>query len=85
LGEVEGCRPRDGERGTYVAGGIADHEGGFAGGEGGGGDYEVAFVLAGGGVEDYYEFVICWGVLENSNIEREHICDAKRGMHTKGL
>lgn len=65
LWEVEGCRPRDGERGADVARGIADHKGGFAGGEGGGGDYEIAFIFARGGVEDNYEFVVCWDVLGN--------------------
>jgi hypothetical protein len=60
LWEVQGCGARDGERGAQVAGAVADHEGGFGGGQGGRGDDEVAFVLARGGVEDDDEFVVGW-------------------------
>lgn len=59
LREVQGGGARDGEGGAYVAGRVADHEGGFGGGEGRGGDDEVAFVFARGGVEDDDEFVVC--------------------------
>jgi len=52
---------RGGQRRAEVAGCVADHEGGFGGGEGGGGDYEVAFVFARGVVEDDDEFVVSWG------------------------
>lgn len=38
------------DRGAEVAGGVADHEGGFGGSEVLGGDDEVAFVFAVGGV-----------------------------------
>lgn len=50
----------DGDWSADVAGGVPDHERGFGGGEVFGGDYEVAFVLAGGGVEDYDEFAAGW-------------------------
>jgi hypothetical protein len=60
---VQGCGARDGERRAYVAGAVADHEGGFFGGEGFGGDDEVALVLAVGRVEDDYEFIVGWVVL----------------------
>jgi len=43
-----------------IAGGVADHEGGFGGGKVGGGDDEVAFVFAGGGVEDNEEVAGGW-------------------------
>ena len=52
LREVEGLRAAGEERGAQVAAGVADQEGGFGGGEGAGGDYQVAFVFAGFGVED---------------------------------
>lgn len=55
---MQGCGARDGERRAYVAGAVADHEGGFFGGEGFGGDDEVAFVFAVGRVEDDYEFIV---------------------------
>jgi hypothetical protein len=38
LWEVQGCGARDGEWRAEVAGAVADHEGGFGGGEGGGSD-----------------------------------------------
>ena len=41
------------ERGAQVAAGVADQEGGFGGGQGAGGDDQVAFVFARFGVEDY--------------------------------
>lgn len=59
LGQLEGRGAGGGEGRADVARGVADHEGHFGGGEGGGGDDEVAFVFARGGVEDDYEFVIC--------------------------
>jgi hypothetical protein len=52
LWELEGCRAHGEERCAEVAGGVADEEGGFGGREVAGGDYQVAFVFAGFGVED---------------------------------
>lgn len=43
------------------AGGVSDHEGHFFGRHVAGGDYQVAFVFAGGGIEDDDEFAIFWG------------------------
>ena len=52
LREFEGGGADGEEGGAEVAAGVADEEGGFGGGEGAGGDYQVAFVFAGFGVED---------------------------------
>ena len=52
LREFEGGGARGEQGRAEVAGGVADEEGGFGGGEGAGGDYQVAFVFAGFGVED---------------------------------
>jgi hypothetical protein len=52
LRELESGRAGGEERCAEVAGGVADEEGGFGGGEGAGGDDQVAFVFAGFGVED---------------------------------
>ena len=49
-GEVEGVAEGGGEWGAEEAGRVVDHEGELGGGYGFGGDYEVAFVFAGGGV-----------------------------------
>lgn len=61
LGEVE-ARGEGGEhRGADYAGGVADHEGHLGGCDEGGGDDEVAFVFAGGVVEDDDELAVFWG------------------------
>ena len=52
LREFEGGGARGEQGRAEVAGGVADEEGGFGGGEGAGGDDQVAFVFAGFGVED---------------------------------
>lgn len=43
---------------TYEAGGVADHESHFLGGHVGGSNNEVAFILAGEVIEDYYELAV---------------------------
>ena len=48
------------ERGAQVAAGVADQEGGFGGGQGAGGDDQVAFVFARFRVEDYYGVAAGW-------------------------
>ena len=50
--EIERVGESGGERAADQAAGVADHEGGFFGGEVLGGADEVAFVFAGGSVED---------------------------------
>lgn len=60
LREVQGGGARDGQRRADVAAAVADHEGGFFGRQGFGGDDEVAFVFAVGRVEDDDEFVVGW-------------------------
>jgi hypothetical protein len=61
LREVQGCGAADGERGADVAAAVADHEGCFFGREALGGDDQVAFVFAVGGVKDDYEFAVGCG------------------------
>lgn len=55
---MEGGGARDGERCADVAGGVADHKGGFGGRESGGSNDEVALILAGGIVEDNDKLVV---------------------------
>jgi hypothetical protein len=76
LREVEGCGARDGERGAEVAGGVADHEGSFRGGEGGCGDDQITLVLARRRVEHNDEFIVGWWVIAVSKQSR--ITFAKR-------
>lgn len=60
LREGEGFAEGRGQGGADVTRGMADHEGHLFGGDGGGGDDEVGFVFAGGGVKDDYELAIAW-------------------------
>lgn len=46
------CRSRRGHGRAEVAGGVSDEEGAFRGCEGGGGNNEVALILARRGIED---------------------------------
>jgi hypothetical protein len=85
LREVQGCGARDGERGTQVAGAVADHEGGFCGGQGGGGDDEVAFVFAGWGVEDDDEFVVCCTIVRMRGWGGREKGDAPNACMTSGI
>lgn len=61
LRELQGGGARGRHGGADVARRVADQEGGFGGREGRGGDDEVAFVFARGGVEDDDKFVVGWG------------------------
>jgi hypothetical protein len=61
LRELEGGGAHGEQGRAEVAGGMADEEGGFGGREGAGGDYQVAFVFAGFGVEDDDGVAAGWG------------------------
>lgn len=60
LGQLELRGERGGERGADDARGVAHHEGHLFGRHVAGGDDEVAFVFAGGRVEDDDEFAVFW-------------------------
>ena len=60
--ELEGVAAAGGERSAHVSRRVSDHEGGFGGGQGGGGHDEVAFVFAREGVEDDDEVAVGCGV-----------------------
>ena len=60
LGEAKVRRYGGGDRAADQTRGVADHEGGFGGGEVLGSDNEVAFIFAVGGVEDDDEGAAFW-------------------------